>query len=224
MSTKGSKQAAKQPLRIVLYGPQASGKGTQAEILARKFRLPQIVAGDIHRTVMKQKTALGRRIFAIVNRGKYVPSSLTNVIMTPAIRRTLRTGYVLDGYPRKLEQFRYLNRLAPPTVAIELTLPTAEVIKRLSQRRVCPKGHTYHLKAKPPRRPGICDVDGLSIAPRHDDRPAEIRNRLAEHRRFTEPVIAQYRKRGILITIDGRPSIAKVSLTVQKALKKFLKP
>lgn len=223
MSTKVSKNTSKQPLRIILYGPQASGKGTQATILAKRYHLPLIVAGDIHRAAMKKKTPLGRRILHIVDHGGYVSAALANTLMAPAIKRASRTGYILDGYPRKFEQFRFLNRLAPPTVAIKLTLPTAEVIERLAQRLVCPKGHTYHITAKPPRRPGRCDIDGLPLAPRHDDTPAKIRSRLALHHKFTEPVIAQYRKRGIVITVDGRPSILKVAKEIDIALKKFLR-
>ena len=102
-----------------------------------------------------------------------------------------------------------------------LHLSDAEAVRRLSNRRVCSREHIYHLLSKPPRRPGVCDIDGLPLVQRHDDTPVAIRERLKLFHEQTEQVLKYFRTRGTLLTVDGRPSIPKVSQSLQKALKAF---
>lgn len=223
MSTKGSKKPApKPPLRIVLYGPQGSGKGTQAEVLARQYHLPIITAGNILRSAMHKNTPFGRSIKRILDRGGLLPNPMTNKLMQPALKKFSRIGFILDGFPRTMPQLRFVEKIAPPTVVVLLHLSDAEAVRRLSNRRVCAREHVYHLLYKPPRRAGICDIDGLPLVQRHDDTPVAIRERLKLFHEQTGQVLKYFRTRGTLVTVDGRPSIPKVSQALQKALKVFL--
>jgi len=201
--------------RIVLLGPQGSGKGTQAERLARAFRIPHISTGEIFRDHLKRRTVLGRKIRTIMESGRLVPDRLTNAVVRERLRRPdCRRGFILDGYPRTLAQARNLERLAKPSIAVALELSDSEAVRRLSGRRMAPDGRIYHIRFHPaPARLR------RQLVIRDDDRPAAVRRRLRLYRKETAPLMSWYRRTGRLRTIDARPSIQKVSTAVRRVVR-----
>lgn len=205
--------------RIVLLGPQGSGKGTQAELLAERLGVPKITTGEIYRAEIAKGTPLGRRISAIIDRGNLMPDAFTNQVMREWLsRRDARRGYVLDGYPRTMAQARSLARSAPPDVVVLLTLSDYEAIRRLRARRISRCGATFNMLSAPPKRDEMCDVCGEKLTRRADDTVAGIRRRLTLYKRQTHPVIAYYQREGILIEVRGRPPVEEVFREIKEKL------
>lgn len=206
--------------RIVLLGPQGSGKGTQGEMLHKRLRVPLIVAGSLVREEIGKRTALGKKIDAIVTPGGYLSSAMMNALMRKRLARAdAKKGYVMDGFPRKVGQAVFLARILPPDMVIEITLPERETMRRIATRLQSSCGAIYNLLVKKPKKEGICDVCGDTLKIRHDDDdPASIKRRLGMHRRFTVPMLSYYRKRGVLARVNGNQSIAVVHRDILRAI------
>ncbi len=215
------RRSRRQPYRLVIFGVQGSGKGTQAELLARRFGLAHIATGEIFRRAVAQKTAVGRQVQRALASGQLVADRLTNAIirpslMTPTVRRR---GFALDGYPRNRRQLDALQRIAPLTHAIQIALPDRVAVARIAGRLNCVCGLSYHVKYHPPKYDGRCDRCGRALFVRADDQPATVRKRLAIYHRQTAPLINAYRRRGLLITVDGRPAIREIHRAIVARLK-----
>jgi adenylate kinase len=200
-------------LNLILFGPPGAGKGTQADRLRVDFRLPYISTGDTLRSNVKDGTDLGRKAKEYMDAGELVPDDL--IVAMAAARLTeadTEDGFILDGFPRTIEQARALEQLLSErgrriTAAILIDVPDDEVVRRLSGRRVCVKaGHNYHIEFDPPKREGVCDQDGSRLIQRDDDQPEVVRNRLAVYHRQTEPLISYYDQQGVMRRIDGMRS------------------
>ncbi|MBI4425990.1 MAG: nucleoside monophosphate kinase [Candidatus Kerfeldbacteria bacterium] len=204
------------PHRIVILGPQGSGKGTQAARLAKLLKLPHISTGDIFRTHIKHRTPLGRKVSALLDAGSLVSNRLTNQILAHRLRRPdCRRGYVLDGYPRTLSQARFLERVARPTVVANFELADREAVKRLRGRRMAPDGTIYHLRFNPPPK----RLRGRLMV-REDDRPAAVRRRLKTYRRAVAPLLKFYRRAGLLVSVDARPIIPRVGRAILNIVRR----
>lgn len=203
-----------------MIGPQGAGKGTQAGLLARRFRIPHISSGDELRREIAAKTALGKRISGIIHAGALLPDTLLmKVILKRLGAADCRRGWILDGSPRTVWQARTLAQFQQPNIIVHLELSDKDAIRRLSGRRVCPHGHIYHLRHDPPKkRRGFCDRDGLKLHVRDDDTAQAIRRRLRIYHRQTAPVIRWYQGRVPITHIDSRP---KISVVYQSILKHF---
>lgn len=203
-------------LNLILIGPPGAGKGTQADKLRDDFKLPYIATGEIFRGHMKNETELGRQVQAIVSNGGLVPDELVLDIVADRLDADdVQDGFILDGFPRTIPQAEALTQRLKSenrrlTAAILIDVPDADVIKRISGRRVCVKGeHLYHVDFDPPKQEGICDQDGSRLIQREDDRPEVVMKRLSEYHDSTEPLIGYYDEQGILRRIDGtRPAAA----------------
>lgn len=196
----------KSPARIVMLGPPGSGKGTQAELLSHRLRLPHISSGDMFREHIKHRTKLGRQVTKLLAAGRLVSDRLTMRMMAERLRRSdCRRGFILDGVPRTLSQARALARLARPTLVLALELSDAEAIRRLSGRRMALDGTIYHLQFNPPPK----RLRGQLMI-RDDDRPAAVRRRLAGYRVETRPLVEYYRRAGLLVEVDAQPTIQRV--------------
>ncbi len=211
----------KKLLKIAVFGSPGSGKGTQAEMLGKKYNLPVLAVGDIFRREIKTKTNLGKLIAALINQGELVPNEITNkIIMSELEQKKYRKGFILDGYPRNKEQLKIIEQLNTLTHAIELKVSDDEVIKRLSGRRICPKcGAIYHIKNKPPKKEGVCDACGSQLVVRDDDQPEAIKKRLETYHQETEPVLDYFFEKKKLIRVNGEQSIEKVFEEIVKKLK-----
>jgi adenylate kinase len=202
-------------MRIVLLGPPGAGKGTQAKLLVEKFGIVQISTGDILRKAIAQENVLGSQVNSYVLKGELVPDSLmVDLIRERLNEKDCRNGFVLDGFPRTLEQAKALDALFKElgfsiSCVVEVQAPLEEIIKRLILRWSCPNcGSVYHLENNPPKEKGICDICGLPLVQREDDKEDLIRRRYHTYQELTEPLSEYYAKKGVLIQVDGMKGIS----------------
>lgn len=205
-------------LRLVMLGPPGSGKGTQADGLAASLKIPHIATGDLFRAEIAAKTPLGKLADSFMRHGNLVPDDVVNKLMRERLSRPECAGFLLDGYPRTLEQGHSLHDLLeeigrPLSVALALDVPDDAIVERAVGRQVCPVcGAIYHVTSKPPRQMGVCDRDRALLVTRDDDRPSTVRHRLAVYHRLTSPLLLFYEESGILRRVDGmgsREDVAK---------------
>jgi len=211
----------REQFRLVIFGVQGSGKGTQAELIAKRFGLTHVATGDIFRREVSHQTKLGKLAARYLTAGKLVSDAVTNAMVAKRLRRAdvRRRGFILDGYPRNANQLRALHRFRQLTHAIEIRLPEHEAVRRITGRRSCRCGHVYHLEYNPPSRPGRCDYCGRRLYIRDDDRPAVIRRRIRDYQRQTTPLLDYFRRRGKLLAVDGQPPIPTVFKSILAQLK-----
>jgi adenylate kinase len=204
-------------LNLILFGPPGAGKGTQAGRLTEDFQLPFISTGDMLRSNVKQETKLGKQAKAYMDAGELVPDQLIVEMAGERLRQEdAADGFILDGFPRTLDQAGALDGQLGSlgrrvTAALLIDVPDAEVIRRLSGRRVCVKaGHNYHVEFDPPKREGVCDHDGSRLIQRDDDKPEVIENRLRVYHEQTEPLVGHYDELGLMRRIDGTRTATEV--------------
>ncbi|RLG25374.1 adenylate kinase [Methanosarcinales archaeon] len=202
-------------MNIVLLGPPGSGKGTQATLLSEKLGIPHISTGDILRRSFG--TEQGDRAAEYMNRGELVPDSiLISIVRDRLSQPDCRAGCILDGYPRTIPQADALSHILAGLnqkidIVLDIEVPDSELITRLSSRRVCTCGATYHLIFNPPQNPGVCDRCGKALYQRDDDTEESVRNRLIVYKKETQPLIDYYKDRKLLVAIDGSRSIEQIS-------------
>lgn len=208
--------------RIIVFGPQASGKGTQAEILSRELKIPWISTGEIFRQNINAKTDLGKLAASYINQGNLVPDDITNQLIAQRFKKDdVQEGFILEGYPRNEVQFKALGQLTQVAVALEIWISDQEAILRISGRRVCSRcGMIYHIKFHPPKKEGICDICGGTLVQREDDQEEAIKLRLSIYHKNTEPLLKIYQKMGILVKINGEQPIAQVTQEIFQKLNK----
>ncbi len=212
---------------IVLLGPPGVGKGTQAEIIARTTGLPHLSSGNLFRENIKNATGLGYLAQSFMNKGELVPDDVTiGMIRDRLSRPDCKDGALLDGFPRTTVQAEALEKLlaefggkvnyVPYISASEATL-----IERLSGRWTCKaQGHIFHEKYNPPKKPGVCDLDGSELFQRSDDKAETVTRRIQVYFAQTAPLIAYYRERGLLSEIDGSRPIEQVTKDLLAVLGK----
>jgi adenylate kinase len=204
-------------LNLILLGPPGAGKGTQAERLTEDFRLPHISTGDILRAAVAEGTPLGETAKQFMDAGELVPDDvIIGVILERLEADDARDGFLLDGFPRTIEQADALARELEKldrrlTAALVIEVPDDEAVRRISGRRVSRKtGRVYHVEFDPPKHAGRCDIDGSELIQRDDDAEATVRTRLEVYRRQTAPLIDYYEERGLLRRLDGTRGPAEV--------------
>ena len=187
---------------LLLFGPPGSGKGTQSRFITNWLHIPAISTGELLRGEIEADTALGRQARAVISEGKLVSDGLVNQILADRIAQPdCRDGFLLDGYPRTVEQAEYLDQLLasrglPEPVILHLEVPAAALIARMVSRRQCPAcGRTYNLLTDPPKESGVCDDDGTPLIQRLDDNIEVFKQRLQTYDDVTRPVLAHYYNR-----------------------------
>ncbi len=213
------------PTYFVLLGPPGAGKGTQAEAITTKLNLPHISSGDIFRENLKSQTELGKLAAGYMNRGELVPDDVTiKMIRARLSRPDCKGGALLDGFPRTPTQADALAAMlagfhghvnAVPYIHV----PEAVLIERLTGRWTCrAEGHIFHEKYNPPKEPGRCDHDGSELYQREDDKVETVTRRIRVYLEQTQPLIDYYRQRNLLIEVDGKQPIEKVTVDLLAAL------
>jgi len=197
-------------MRVVVLGPPGVGKGTQATRLRQELGVPHVSTGDILREAVQKGTPLGKRVRSFVESGKLVPDDLMGELIAERLAQPdAASGFVLDGFPRTVEQVAILDGVLAKISAgldrvLALEAPTAEIVRRLSGRRICPKcGGVYHIESRPPASPGVCDGCGSALVQRPDDEEDVIRERLKIFEAQTLPLMSVYRERGLLKEVDA---------------------
>ena len=193
-------------MRLILLGAPGAGKGTQAEILSKKFSIPTISTGNILRAAMKNGTALGLKVKEYMDAGNLVPDELIiGIIRERLAEADCANGYILDGVPRTIPQAVAMEEagiMIDAVVSIEID--DEIIVRRMGGRRVCEScGASYHLIAVPPKQDGICDSCGGKLVQRKDDDPETVLSRLEVYHKATEPLKAFYAERGLLKAVDG---------------------
>jgi adenylate kinase len=213
------------PGPVLLLGAPGVGKGTQAKALMAAYGIPQISTGDILRANIKNETDLGKAAKALVDQGIFVSDDLVNQMVADRLTQPdTRAGFILDGYPRTLNQATWLDtQLAAdsdplPVVAISIVLDYQQLLHRITGRRICPSGHIYNIYSNPPKAAGICDVDGSTLVQRPDDSEAVFTERMKTFDAQTAPVIEHYRKQGRFEEIDGDQAVELVTAAIEAAL------
>ncbi|MFH1450913.1 MAG: adenylate kinase [archaeon] len=213
-------------MNLILLGPPGSGKGTQAKKLAETLRIPHVSTGDIFRQNIAEQTELGLQVKSILDAGQLVPNEVTDQMVKNRLEQPdCVNGFILDGYPRNVHQAEYLDSITQLDRAINIEVSDAEVTKRLSSRRSCPKcKKVYNLLAVPPKAEGKCDACGADLIIRDDDKPEVIADRLIVYHEQTEPILDYYRDKELLADIDGTIGIDAVTTEILKILGINLKP
>ena len=208
-------------MNLILLGAPGAGKGTQAELICKKLNIPAISTGNILREAIKNKTERGLIAKSYMDEGKLVPDEVIVGIVSERLGEDdCKNGFVLDGMPRTVAQAKALDDM---NVKIDVVLSIEaddEVIeRRMSGRRVCEScGASYHVEHKKPKVEGVCDSCGGKLVLRADDAPETVRGRLRVYHEQTEPLIAFYKKKGILKAVCGQDGIAETTRLVFEAL------
>ena len=209
-------------MRLIFLGPPGAGKGTQAKRVAEALHVPHISTGDMLRAQIAAGTELGHKASRRMDAGNLVPDELVVAMLTERIAaEDAAAGFILDGFPRNLTQAHALE--STPAGRIDrvavFVVDEDEVVRRIGGRRGCAHGHTYHVDDRPPARPGVCDVDGEPLEQRADDAEAVIRNRLAVYRLETEPLIAFYEERDLIVEIKALGSVPEITEQILEAVR-----
>ena len=195
-------------IRLVLLGKQGAGKGTQCVRLARHYVVSHVSTGDIFRAAVRSESELGKTVKGFLDAGEMVPLEVTLQAVKERLNHpdTKSRGFILDGFPRSVEQADGLEKLLDPVrldMVIDLHITTDEALSRLNGRRVCSTcGAIYHI-SKPPKYDWTCDNCGGEVVQRDDDTDDAIRRRLHLYDTETAPLIDYYSERGMLVTVDG---------------------
>ena len=196
-------------MKIIMLGAPGAGKGTQAKMIADKYKIPHVSTGDIFRMNIKDGTELGMEAKKYMDQGLLVPDELTvRILLDRVAKEDCKDGYVLDGFPRTIPQAKVLedalNKLGDKIdYAIDVEVPDENIIRRMGGRRACLScGATYHIEHVPPKKEGVCDDCGQPLVLRDDDKPETVQNRLRVYQEQTQPLIEFYTEKNILKTVD----------------------
>lgn len=214
-------------MNIILLGPPGAGKGTQAKKISEQYSLPHISTGDILRHNISKNTHLGIKAKSYMDKGELVPDELlVDIIKVRLSEPDCSAGFLLDGYPRTIPQADSLGKILADSnrkidVVLNIHVEDEELINRLSGRRMCSCGTSYHVLFNPSAREGICNSCNCELYQRDDDKPETVRNRLAAYKKQTQPLIDYYNKKALLSTIDGGKDIPGIFEDIRKVLEKY---
>jgi len=223
---------------IILLGPPAAGKGTQAKLIASTFNIPQISTGDILRANVARKTELGMKAKAIMERGELVPDELVCDMVAARLEEAdCCRGFILDGFPRTVRQAEWLDaqlakmrsckqgdlaaqQACAAPVVIRLVVDYNVLLQRITGRRSCPTcGRIYNVHFQPPKVQGICDFDGTSLVTRPDDEESVFHERMKAYDLQTLPLVDYYRAKGRLVEVNGEQPVEAVMAQAFSAIE-----
>lgn len=210
-------------MNMILLGAPGAGKGTQSAKISEKYHIPAIATGDILRSAMKNETELGKAAKSYVEAGKLVPDEVViGIIKEYLATDACKNGFILDGFPRSIPQAKALDEMGVRIdVVLNIEVEDEKIVERMSGRRVCSCGASYHVKHNPPKTEGVCDKCGEALYVRADDSAETVKNRLATFHAQTEPLKEFYSEKGILVTVHGQEEVADTTALVFEALRPF---
>ncbi len=217
-------------MRLILIGPPGAGKGTQAAFIKEHFNIPQISTGDMLRAAVKAGTELGKAAKVIMDQGGLVSDDIIIGLVKERLQADdCRNGFLFDGFPRTIPQAEALKEAGVPIdFVLEIAVPDAEIVERMSGRRIHPaSGRSYHVKYNPPKVEGKDDVTGEDLVQRDDDREEVVQKRLAVYHAQTEALVGYYKQLANsgdstapkYRSVSGIGSIEEISRRIFEALK-----
>ncbi len=210
-------------MKLLLLGPPAAGKGTQAEKLVERYRIPTISTGAIFRKAMEQMTPSGKLAKEYIDKGQLVPDDVTIAIVRERLAEDdCKNGYILDGFPRTLPQAQAADDMGIQfDKVILIDVADQEVVRRISGRRQCGEcGAVYHIDDNPSEKDSLCDKCGGALVTRDDDTEKTVKIRLEVYHSQTEPLIRFYREKGNLVTVKGQKEVEHTTEMLFQALDK----
>jgi adenylate kinase len=211
---------------IILIGAQGSGKGTQAELLSQTLGIPHIASGDLFRKAIDEKTELGVKAKAYIDRGELVPDELTVTMVVKRLEEPdCSQGVLFDGFPRTVAQAEVLDKGLQEVgkqidLAIYLQVPRDELLKRLSGRYICRANqHVYNINTYPAKVAGVCDIDGSELYQRTDDTGEAVQKRLDIFFNETIRLLDYYGRQNKLVEVDGNQDIDKVQQSLLSVIR-----
>ena len=210
-------------MNLILMGAPGAGKGTQSEKISEKWGIPAISTGDMLRAAIKAGTELGVTAKSFMDEGKLVPDEIViGIIKEYLTSDACKNGFILDGFPRSIPQAEALDAMGVKIDAVlSIEVADEKIVERMSGRRVCACGASYHTAYKPSQKEGICDKCGAELFIRKDDAPETVLNRLHTYHEVTEPLKEFYSKKGLLLTVEGQEEVADTTRLTFEALSRI---
>ena len=208
-------------MNLILMGAPGAGKGTQSSKISAKYNIPAVSTGDMLRAAVKAGTKLGLSAKEYMDAGKLVPDEVVvGIIKDHLSTEACANGFILDGFPRTIPQAEALEKMGVKIdVVLSIEVPDDKIIARMSGRRVCACGASYHVEYIKPQVDGVCDKCGGKLYIRDDDREETVANRLKTYHAQTEPLKDFYSERGNLICVEGQEEVADTTALVLGALE-----
>ena len=210
-------------MNLIFLGPPGAGKGTIAKMVKERLGIAHISTGDLFREQIKKQTPLGLQVESILASGGLVDDDITNEMVRLRLKEPdVKTGFILDGYPRTIAQANKLDNYVQIDTVFNFLIDEAEVIRRISGRRVCPStGRIYHIEFNPPKVEGVDDETGERLIQREDDKEETVMNRLEVYKKQTFPLIDFYQKKGILRNLEIETGSEKAADIISGMFNRF---
>ena len=210
-------------MNLILMGAPGAGKGTQSEKISEKWGIPTISTGDMLRAAIKAGTELGVLAKSYMDGGNLVPDEVVIGIIKEHLKSdACKNGFILDGFPRSIPQAEALDAMGVKIdAALVIEVADEKIVERMSGRRVCTCGASYHINYKPSQKEGICDKCGSELFIRKDDAPETVLNRLQTYHEVTEPLKRFYADKGLLLTVVGQEEVADTTRLTFEALSQI---
>lgn len=214
---------ASQAFKTVILGAPGSGKGTISSRITKGFKLNHVASGDLLRINIKNQTEIGKQASTFINKGQLVPDDVMIKFIAQELRKQNSDSWLLDGFPRTIEQAKAFWKIQKIDLALNLIVPFDVIIERVKHRWIhLASGRVYNTDFNPPKVPGKDDITGENLVQRKDDDPEVVLKRLKLYEELTKPVIEFYRRQGILKDFEGKTS-DEIWPKVQDCLNKYIK-
>ena len=210
-------------MNLILMGAPGAGKGTQSAKISEKWNIPAISTGDLFRAAIKAGTELGKTVKSYMDNGQLGPDEIViGIIKEHLASDACKNGFILDGFPRSIPQAEALDAMGVKIDAVlSIEVADEKIVERMSGRRVCSCGASYHVVYHPSQKEGICDKCGAELFIRKDDAPETVLNRLETYHSQTEPLKEFYAKKGLLLTVEGQEEVTETTRLTFEALSRF---